>query len=266
MIDLIKIAEEKLYYLNYSDNTIKIYLHYINDFLFRINKHYNRINSNDFQTYLYNYNFSSISQQNQIINSIKFLYDKVLEKKYNKVNFDRPISEKHLPNIINHDFLIDKINNIKNLKHKAIISLAYGTGLRISEICNLKITDINSNKMILNIKQSKGKKDRIVPLSQNNLELLRNYFKEYKPVKYLFNGESKTTLKYSTSSCNAIVKKYINKNNHFHELRHSYATKLLENNTDIRIIQSILGHSNVKTTEIYTHVSTKIFNNLNFPI
>ena len=231
-----------------------------------INKYPQHLVSNDFQDYLFNYKFTSISQQNQIINSIKFLYEKVLEKKYEKVNFERPRTEKKLPKIINHDLIINSLDNIQNIKHKAIISLAYGTGLRISEICNLKIVDIDSKRMIINIHQSKCKKDRIVPLSQNNLELLRNYFKEYNPIEYLFNGNSKNTLKYSTSSCNAIVKKYINKNNHFHELRHSYATKLLENNTDLRVIQSILGHSNVKTTEIYTHISTKNFSNLNFPV
>lgn len=263
-MDLYKIAEEKLYYLNYSKNTIKIYLFYIDYFLNRINKHFTRISSIDFQNFLDNYKFSSISQQNQIINSIKFLYDKVLNKKYDKVSFDRPRKEYKLPQVISKEHIIDSISKIVNIKHKAIISLAYGTGMRVSEICNLKIENIDSKRMIINIKQSKGRKDRLVPFSENNLDLLRIYFKEYKPIEYLFNGQN--SLQYSTESCNKIVKKYIGIKYHFHTLRHSYATTLLESGIDIRIIQELLGHSNVKTTEIYTHVSTKNFKNLNLPI
>ena len=264
-MDLYKISEEKLYYLNYSINTIKIYLFYINDFLISINKHYTRISSLDFQNFLDKYNFSSISQQNQIINAIKFLYEKVLNKKYEKVKFERPRKEHKLPQVISKEHILNCISKIENIKHKAIISLAYGTGMRVSEICNLKIIDIDSKRMIINIKQSKGKKDRIVPFSKTNLELLRLYYIKYKPKEYIFNGQNNSSL-YSPESCNKIVKKYIGKLYHFHILRHSYATTLLESGIDIRIIQELLGHSNVKTTEIYTHVSTKNFNNLNLPI
>jgi site-specific recombinase XerD len=118
--------------------------------------------------------------------------------------------------------------------------------------------------MIINIKNGKGKKDRIVPLSPNILELLRNYFKEYKPKEYLFNGQN--SLKYSSTSCNQIVKKYLGNKYHFHLLRHSCFTSLLECGTDLRIIQNLAGHSSSKTTEIYTHVSTNLLNKINLPI
>jgi len=262
---IIRICEQKLIYLNYSKNTTKIYLHYIIKFLEMFpNKQFIHLNSNDFQNYLYEYEFTSISQQNQIINAIKFLYEKALNKKYNKVDFERPRKERKLPQIIDKTYLLNQINNIQNIKHRAIISLTYGTGMRVSEICNLKISNIDSKRMIINIRQSKGRKDRIVPLSQYNLELLRKYFMTYKPNEYLFNGQNK--LKYSTTSCNKIVKKYIGEEYHFHLLRHSYATTLLENGTDLRIIQNCLGHSSSKTTEIYTHVSTNILNNIVLPI
>jgi len=160
-----------LYFLNYSKNTISIYLHYISEFLKITNKNIQKINSSLFQNYIDNYKFSSISQQNQIISSIKFLYKYGLNKKYDKVKFHRPRKEKTLPRIIDSKIIINSIEKIKNLKHKAIISLAYSVGLRVSEVTNLKIKDIDSKRMIIHIQQFKGKKDRIVPLSENILKI-----------------------------------------------------------------------------------------------
>lgn len=259
-----KICKQKLYYLNYSERTISIYLHYIEKFINSIDVNIQRINSNDFQSYLDNYNFTSISQQNQIISSIKFLYVNVLNKKYNKVSFKRPLKERKLPKIIDAKFLIDRINSIENLKHKSILSLGYSVGLRVSEILNLKIEDIDSNRMIIHIKNAKGRKDRIVPLSDNMLDLLRLYFKKFKPVDYLFNGQNST--KYSSTSCNKIIKKYVSKDSHMHLLRHSCFTHLLESGTGLRIIQKLAGHSSSKTTEIYTHVSNMTLSKIKLPI
>jgi site-specific recombinase XerD len=159
---------------------------------------------------------------------------------------------------------LERISKIENLKHKAIISLAFSTGMRVSEIINLKISDIDSKRMIININQAKGRKDRIVPLSPKILELLRLYYKENKPKDYMFNGQN--SQQYSSESCNKLVKKYIGNSFHFHLLRHSCFTSLLECGTDLRIIQSIAGHQNVKTTEIYTHVTTNLLNKVNLPI
>jgi site-specific recombinase XerD len=259
-----KICEQKLYYLNYSKRTIDIYLHYIKKFLDNIKENIQRVNSNDFQNYLNSYKFSSISQQNQIINAIRFLYKYGLEKKYDKVSFERPRKEKHLPQIIDRDQLLESISKIINLKHRAIISLAYSTGMRVSEIINLKIENIDSKRMLIHIIQAKGRKDRDVPLSPTILELLRDYFKEYHPKEYLFNGQF--DIKYSSESCNQIVKKYLGKDYHFHLLRHSCFTHLLESGVDCRIIQKIAGHSNIKTTEGYTHVSTNLLKNVKLPI
>ena len=262
--EILKITEQKLKYFNYSKRTNEIYLHYIVKFLEKTNKYHQHLVSKDFQYYIDNYKFTSVSQQNQIINAIKFLYEKVLEKKYDKVDFQRPRKEKHLPQIISHDHIINSLSKVTNLKHKAIISLAYSTGMRVSEVINLKIVDIDSKRMIINIKQAKGNKDRIVPLSKNILELLRDYFREFKPKEYLFNGQN--SLQYSSVSCNQIVKQYLGKEYHFHLLRHSCFTNLLESGTDLRIIQKIAGHSSSKTTEIYTHVSTELLNKISLPI
>jgi site-specific recombinase XerD len=239
-------------------------LHYIRKFLIECNKNIQRINSQDFQLYIDNYKFTSISQQNQIINAIRFLYKYGLGKKYDKVSFERPKHEKHLPQIIDSEILMQSISKIENLKHKSIISLAYSVGLRVSEVINLKVEDIDSKRMIIFIKNAKGKKDRIVPLSEKVLNILRLYYKQYRPKEYLFNGQN--ALQYSSRSCNQIVKKYIDEKYHFHLLRHSCFTHLIENGTDCRIIQKIAGHSNIKTTEGYMQVSTNILKNVKLPL
>jgi site-specific recombinase XerD len=258
--EFLKILIQKLKYFNYSNRTIEMYSHYVEKFLIKTNKYPQHLVSNDFQNYLNNYKFTSISQQNQIINSIKFLYEKVLNKKYSKVSFQRPRKEKHLPQVIDREFLLSKISKIENLKHKAIISLGYSVGLRVSEVINLKISDIDSNRMIIIIRQAKGRKDRIVPLTQNILELLRLYYLEFKPKIYLFNGQNSE--KYSSASCNQIVKKYLGEEYHFHLLRHSCFTNLTEQGIDLRVIQKLAGHTSCKTTEIYTHISKNILQKL----
>lgn len=259
-----EISKQKLKYFNYSDKTILNYLTYIKQFLNVINTPPSRLTSDDFQKYLNNYIFTSVSQQNQVINAIRFLYKEVLNKKYDKVSFKRPKSEKKLPKVIDSELIISKLESIENVKHKTILTLTFSVGLRVSEIVNLKIEDIDSKRMLIHIKNAKGRKDRIVPLSQKVLELLRCYYKEYKPKEYLFNGQNST--QYSIGSCQKIYKKYIDSNSSIHTLRHSSATALLENGTDVRIIQKILGHSNVKTTEIYTHVSKNILSKVKLAV
>jgi len=262
--DYSEVSKRKMEYYNYSPRTIKIYLYYTNQFLENINKYPTSITSSDFQTYLDNYKFTSISQQNQVINSIRFLYKEVLGKKYNKVSFKRPKPEKKLPRVIDGEFIKEQLSKIDNLKHKTILTLTYSVGLRVSEIINLKIEDIDSKRMLIHIKNAKGRKDRIVPLSETVLDLLREYYKEYRPKDYLFNGQK--SLQYSVGSCQKIYKKYIDKNTSIHTLRHSSFTNLLESGNDLRVIQKIAGHSSSKTTEIYTHVSNKILNKVKLPI
>jgi integrase/recombinase XerD len=179
---IIKICEQKFIYLNYSSKTKDNYLSHIKQFLKSIgNKQVIHLSAQDFQSYLNNYNFTSTSQQNQVINSIRFLYKFGLNKKYDKVSFNRPRSEKKLPRVIDGEFIKQQLYKIENLKHKAILTLTYSVGLRVSEIINLKIEDIDSKRMLIYIKNAKGRKDRVVPLSKNVLELLRIYFKDSSP-------------------------------------------------------------------------------------
>lgn len=262
---IVKICEQKLTYFNYSDSTKNIYLHYIKEFICWCGeKRVIHLSSKDFQSYLDNYNFTSISQQNQIINAIRFLYKFSLNKKYDKISFKRPMKEKKLPRVIDGELIKNRLSNIENLKHKTILTLTYSVGLRVSEVVNLKIEDIDSSRMLIHIKNAKGRKDRVVPLSKHVLELLRKYWKEYKPKEYLFNGQNSP--QYSTGSCQKIYKKYIDNNSSIHTLRHSSFTNLLESGTDLRVIQKIAGHSSSKTTEIYTHVSNQMLNKVNLPI
>lgn len=262
---IIKICEQKFIYLNYSPRTKNIYIHYIEEFLRSIgDKQVIHLSSKDFQSYLDNYNFTSISQQNQVINAIRFLYKFGLNKKYDKVSFKRPKKEKKLPRVIDGELIKKRLSEIDNLKHKAILTLTYSVGLRVSEVVNLKIEDIDSNRMLIHIKNAKGRKDRVVPLSKYVLGLLRGYYKKHKPKFYLFNGQN--SLQYSVGSCQKIYKKYIDSNSSIHTLRHSSFTNLLEGGCDLRVIQKIAGHSSSKTTEIYTHVSNQMLNKVNLPI
>jgi site-specific recombinase XerD len=262
---IIKICEQKFIYLNYSPRTRNNYLSHIKRFLENLgNKQIIHCNSSDFQTYLDRYDFTSVSQKNQVINAIRFLYKEVLGKKYDKVSFKRPRSEKKLPKVIDSELIKSKLLKIENIKHKAILTLTYSVGLRVSEVVNLRIEDKDSKRMLIHIKNAKGRKDRLVLLSQTVLDLLRFYYKKYEPITYLFNGQFSE--QYSIGSCQKIYKKYIDGDSSIHCLRHSSATTLLETGTDIRIIQKILGHSNLKTTEIYTHVSNQILSKVNLVI
>lgn len=250
---------------NYSDNTIKNYSCQVEVFLKHFDTQFtepSKINEQSIKNWLLQ--FKTRNAMCHAISALKLFYTKTIKQPLKFKYIQYPRSEKKLPQIIEKQYLLDQIAIIQNKKHKAIISLAYSTGMRVSEVCNLLISDIDSKRMIITIRQSKGRKDRIVALSEKILEILREYFKEYKPKEYLFNGQFE--LKYSHRSCNQIVKQYLGSEYYFHQLRHSNATALLESGTDLRIIQKHLGHASSKTTEIYTHVSTNILQKIALPI
>ena len=263
---ILKIFEEKLRYKNYSEKTINLYVSYLSFFLIQeeIKDAYG-VTTQKIVNFLENKSYSSISQQNQYIGCLKLFAKYVLNKKdIHLSKIERPRSEKKLPQVIDHNHIINQLSKIENIKHKAILTLTYSVGLRVSEVVNLKMEDIDSKRMLIHIKNAKGRKDRIVPLSQNVLELLREYWKEFRPSIYLFNGQNGG--QYSIQSCQKIYKKYIDQKSSIHTLRHSSFTHLLESGTDLRIIQKIAGHSSSKTTEIYTHVSNELLKKIDLPI
>lgn len=203
------------------------------------------------------------------INAVKFYYEKVQKQGRLKIVFVRPKRQKILPKVIGEMEIIKILTETENLKHKTILMTAYAAGLRVSEIINLKIEDIDSSRMQIFIQRAKGKKDRVVPLSLVLLNTLREYYKMYKPKIYLFEGQYGG--QYSSRSAQAIFKKASQKLGlasylSFHSLRHSHATHLLENGTDLRYIQALLGHNDVKTTLRYTEVSKKSLLNIESPL
>ncbi|HAY32972.1 MAG TPA: integrase [Bacteroidetes bacterium] len=264
---------ETLELKNYSVNTINNYRnHFIPYLNYFSEKKPSQINKEEIINYLMHLRSSrqlSASEQNQIINAVKFFYEKVLNRP--KELYDIPRAKKpfQLPGIFSAEEVRQIIDAANNLKHKSILSLAYAGGLRISEIVNLKISEIDSQRMVINIRQAKGRKDRIVMLSEKLLLMLRDYYKIYKPKEYLFEGQSGGM--YSLRSIQEILKKAksragIKKKGSVHSLRHSFATHLLEGGTDILSIKKLLGHQSLRTTMIYTHVSNEHISKIQSPL
>ena len=257
----------------YSQSTINTYTDALKAFLIYYNlKPIEEINTDDLIRFNNDYilkNKLSSSYQNQIVNAIKLHFRSIENKKLDPDLIHRPKREKLLPNVLSKDEVKKILMSLRNVKHRMMLSLIYSCGLRRSELLNLKPNDIDSNRNIIIIRQSKGKKDRIVPLSDKILLMLREYYKSYKPKVWLFEGQHEYE-QYDERSLASVLKSALQKSGitkpvTLHWLRHSYATHLLENGTDLRYIQELLGHNSSKTTEIYTHVSTRNIQKIKSP-
>jgi site-specific recombinase XerD len=207
----------------------------------------------------------SASFQNQTVNAIKLFFQTIRDTKMMVDKIHRPKNAKTLPNVLSKEETFRLIDLTTNLKHKTLLALIYSSGLRISEAINMKITDIDRQRMLIHVKNAKGKKDRYTLLSTKVLGLLKEYYAIYKPKTFLFEGQYGE--QYSSRSAQAVwqqsaKKAGITKQISLHTLRHSFATHLLENGTDLRYIQDLLGHSSPKTTMIYTHVSSTSLKNI----
>ena len=257
----------------YSPSTIKTYTEALRSFFFFYReKPIQDLTNEDVIIYTNEYllkNNLSASYQNQIINSIKLYFSTFRETKIDIEKIHRPKRAKVLPNVLSKEEVKLILEAHSNIKHKMMLCLIYSCGLRCGELLALKPLDIDSKRNIVLLKNSKGKKDRIVPLSPKILQMLREYYILYKPKTFLFEGQIKGN-PYDARSLQVILKQAIAKVKikkpvTLHWLRHSFATHLLESGTDLRYIQELLGHNSSKTTEIYTHVSTKSIQQIKSP-
>lgn len=258
----------------YSKSTLKTYKNEIMAFLKTIGNHEADSFSPDrLKAYLmYCHTVLKLSEAtiHSRMNALKFYFEQVLKRDRFFFDIPRPKKQIQLPRVISEEKIFDSLLNVKNLKHQALLLLAYSAGLRVSEVVNLKVKDINSDRMQVFIRKSKGKKDRLVPLSSSILPLLRAYYRQFRPAIWLFEGQNNKE-HYSVRSAQTIFKRAykqlgISDDLSFHSLRHSYATHLLENGTDIRYIKELLGHNDIKTTLRYTHVSNKAIEQIESPL
>ncbi|WP_425636527.1 site-specific tyrosine recombinase/integron integrase [Algoriphagus yeomjeoni] len=257
----------------YSESTIRNYVHSLSLFLrFTGNKNPAEISNADLENFHKDYiikNNYSASFQSLVINAVKLYFSTRLKRKLEPIAIERPKHPRLLPHVLSKEEVKAILQAHQNIKHSTMLSLIYACGLRRSELLNVKPEDVDSNRGMLRVNQGKGKKDRMVPISEKVVELLRIYYRFEKPSVYLFEGQHSGE-KYSEGSLRKVLKSALKKAKiqkpvTLHWLRHSYATHLLESGTDLRFIQELLGHNSSKTTEIYTHVSQKSLQNIRSP-
>jgi site-specific recombinase XerD len=248
---------------NYSERSIKTYT----SLLSKIVKHFgiplDQISGNQVKDYLHHrvvVEKVSTSAINQTISAFKILHEDVLGREWETIKIKRPRRNQKLPVVLSLEEVEKLISATLNLKHKALLALAYSSGVRREEAQQMKPSNIDSSRMCVNVTNGKGRKDRRTILSKKALELLRTYYKAIKPSVYLFESNQKKGGYLSGSTLDKIVKRSaekagIQKKISFHTLRHTFATHLLEAGVNIKLIQKFLGHSSIKTTMIYLHIA-----------
>ncbi|MGM0406212.1 MAG: site-specific tyrosine recombinase/integron integrase [Thermoplasmatota archaeon] len=255
----------------YSSRTIGSYLHYIEDFLDHIDNHVELPDISQVNDYLAHLSENldlSRSTMNVAISAIKFYYKNLFDIDIPQ-RISRPKKEKKLPDILNRDEVKRLLSALKNIKSRAILVLAYSSGLRVSEVVSLKVSDLDFTRDSITVKGAKGSKDRITLFSDRAQRTIKTYIKAEQPDYWLFPGQKEgkhlTARSAQLHFKYALEKTNIKKDVSIHSLRHSFATHLLENGTDIRYIQKLLGHKSTKTTEIYTHVTNTALQKIKSP-
>ncbi|QNL22258.1 tyrosine-type recombinase/integrase [Hyphobacterium sp. CCMP332] len=257
----------------YSSSTIETYTSmfkgFLKYFVKRKSTDWNEKDAQEYLEYLVRTRKISRSYQNQCINAIKFYLEQVCGKPRTTYYFERPQKQQRIPKVMNADEIRRLLSQVRNLKHRTMLFVVYSGGLRISEVCKLKINDIDSENMFIKIRAAKGQKDRTTLLSQKCLEQLRKYFKVYQPENYLFPGQYGGP--YSPASLRQVFNRAKNQarlDNDYtvHTLRHSFATHLVEQHVNLRYIQTLLGHSSSRTTEIYTHIAQMDLRKIESPL
>lgn len=264
---------ELLIKMRYSKATVENYVAQFKLFLaFLFPKSSEEIDDRDIHNYLLyliQKKKVSISSQNQAINSIKFYLEHVKKGERKTYYIDRPRKDWKLPTVLSEEEIQTLFYHTKNIKHRCLLFLLYSAGLRISELLNLQLPDVDADRSLIYVRAGKGKKDRVTLLSKVAYEYLQHYLEVYKPKQWIF--ESLQGGPYSPRSVNHIIKRSaekgkIGKHISAHTLRHSFATHLLERGTDLRYIQTLLGHESSRTTERYAHVTKRGFEQLMSPL
>jgi len=257
------LLEKEMQYRNYSPRSVESYVKLMSQLEKKHETSLDKISAEQFKTYLHGricHENISVSMINQCISAFKILQVDVLNRTWETIKIKRPRREKKLPVVLSQNEVAQIISATKNIKHKALLMLAYSAGLRRQEIQFIKPSAIDSECMRVHVVQGKGKKDRYTILSQKTLDHLRFYFKAERPAVYLFETQLKRGQNLSEQTLNSIIKNSakkagIKKNVSFHTLRHCFATHLLEQGVNLRVIQEFMGHVSLKTTSVYLHLA-----------
>lgn len=266
----LNLTEKELKIRNYSPRTIKSYLHSIGEYFLFINHDYQIYKEESVKNFLLFLENKGASGQtiNQYINAIKFYYREA-KKTPAKIDIRSAKKNKSLPVILSRGEIKKIINSISNQKHKLIIALAYGAGLRVSEVVNIKVGDIDVRELTIHIKQSKGRKDRLSVFPESLAVDIQKFLNGKESNNFVFISEHGGCLTARTVQKifeKALEKSGIRKNATFHSLRHSFATHLLENGVDVRYVQELLGHNSIRTTQLYTQVTNPMLKNIKSPL
>jgi len=268
-IELQKI-ERELKIRNYSPKTIKSYLYGMREYFSFKSDKLTELDQNNIRDFLLNCQQRHISPQsrNLFLNAIKFYYRNVV-KIQQKIEIQPAKKPKSLPNVLSRNEISRILESPKNAKHKLLLSLAYGAGLRVSEVIALKVQDLDFEELMVHIKQAKGQKDRVSVMPNSLIDSLKNLIAGKNKNDLVFASERGGKLTTRTAQKvfeNALHDSRIKKDATFHSLRHSFATHLLENGIDVRFVQELLGHQNIRTTQIYTHVTNPKLKNIKSPL
>jgi len=273
---LLGILSREMRLRNYSHKTIKAYRSCVRSFLSYFSpRNPGDLKEADVREYLLHLlekKNRPAGTVNQVYNALKFLYCDLYERPFVIEHLPRPRKERKLPDVLSQQEVLRLIQAVDNLKHKTMLMLTYASGLRVSEVVRLRIEDLDIERNLIHIRGGKGKKDRYTILPQSMHVLLHHYWKTYQlgAFGWLFPGDVPSR-HLSERSIQAVFERAaekagINKPASMHTLRHSFATHLLEQGTDLRYIQELLGHQSSRTTEIYTHVSTKSLGRITSPL
>ena len=250
-------------YRNYSPRSIQSY----SSLLSKVESYYNqpldKITGRQIKEYLHGRIMAdkiSVTMVNQYISAYKILQVDILQRDWEQIRIKRPRKEQRIPVVLSGEEVERLIKATANIKHRAILMLAYSSGLRRQEVQFIKPSAIDSSRMQIHVVQGKGKKDRYTILAKKTLDILREYYRRERPTKYLFEAQGRKGQNLSESTLNNIIKQGvkkagINKNISFHTLRHSFATHLLEKGLNLRLIQQFMGHTSLKTTSLYLHIA-----------